>query len=297
MNEFVKGKGSIYLSTFIQRIIVLIGFLTLTLKRMEVVFPHVKEFKQALSKFDPSNKIVIDQTKKIPFKEELDDGSVKITMTRKHKEASDFLFNNFSLENYLEFMFRNSIQSIFADFDNYLTSIMKLILINRKDLLGDVILPVENLDNINSDKITKGKIAKKIHNKFYDGYEEIINGFIKKRLSLKHNVKKEDIVKIKELKLIRDIYIHSDGRANEIFLKKTNRKNFNVGTKIPLTLDTVNQLLSVTQSIAFDIDIQFVKAHPESINHEFNLQDFIKSKDELASLFSFEEVSEGVKNL
>lgn len=298
MSKIEKGKVSILYSKFILKILTFIGFYGFSLQRMRNVFPHVNELKGELDKFDSTLREVNLKDKKIPQKEELENGNTRITMKRSHKEAMEFLLKNFDFENYQEFLNTYAIQYAFTQFDNYLFEVFSYILRQQPILLGNITLPVIHIiEKTNHEMVIEERINKILHDKFYEDYSEIIQGFARKKLNLNHDIKNDTINNLMESKLIRDIYIHGEGIVNQTFLKKTNRNDIKLGDKVFLSIDTINDILETIKEIASKIDLCLVKTYSNVINQEFNLVSFIKAKEELASLFSFDEVAEGVSKL
>ncbi len=297
MTDITQGKGSIYSSTFISRIITLIAFFKLSILRVETVFPHGNELKEALSKFDETARKPASEDESIPHKEELNDGSVRLTMKRFHKDALEFAIKGFSFNNYLEFSYKNILQNIFTEFDNYLVSFSSYLLQERLELLSDITLPVVNIRDMKTDEILETHISKQIHDKFYEGYKELLTGFIKNKLCINYNISNDTITELLELKLIRDIYTHGDGEVNQIFLKKTKIKNIKLGEKIPLTLELINRAFSVTQAIVKQLDLQLIKKYPETVDPKFNIISFLQANDEIATLFSRDDSIKGIRDM
>ncbi len=297
MTDITQGKSSIYFSTFFSRIITLIAFYNISILRAEPVFSHEDDLKKDLSKFDETARKPTPEDEPIPHKEELDNGSIKLTMKRSHKDALEFLIKDFSFNNYLEFSYKNTLKNIFTEFDNYLVSFSSYLLQKRIELLGDITLPAVNIRDVKTDEILQTHISKQIHDKFYEGYKELLTGFLKKKLCINHNISNDTITELLELKLIRDIYTHGDGEINQIFLKKTKIKKIKLGEKIPLTLELINRAFSVTQTIVKQLDLQLIKKYPEMVDPKFNIISFQQANDEMATLFSREDSIKGIRDM
>ena len=297
MDDENNGRGSIYFTRFISRIINLMGFMEFSKVRMQKIFPFAKELKAELKNFGKTARKTMNNKIEIPSREDLNDGYSRITIKRSHKEALDFMFKDFNYTNYLLFLHKHALQLIFTEFDNYLVSLCSHILKKRPDLLGDLNISAEKIAKMKKEDIFEEKISKKMHDMFYDGYEDIINRYMSKKLGIKHKIEEKKMNQLLELKLIRDIYIHGEGEVNQIYLKKSKRKDRKLGEKIPLNLDTINEILSVTQSIITQLDKNFIKGYKETIDSQFRIIDFLKARDELEILFPRNETEEGVRNL
>ncbi|MCE7748173.1 MAG: hypothetical protein GPJ51_07230 [Candidatus Heimdallarchaeota archaeon] len=297
MSKNASELGSKFYSKYIQRIFTFIGYMQFSITRMKKIFPYTEELKEELSNFGKTLKKVDLDRKTIPYSEELEEGKVRITMKKSHKKALDFIFEEFSFEKYLEFIYRYAIQFIFTESDNYIISFITFLLKKNPGILGKITFSAKELETKEKKDIIEEMISKSIHNQLYEGYRSTLKTYIQKKIGLKHNIENKLIDELSELKLIRDIYTHGDGKVNQIFLRKTNRQDVKLGMKIEIGLETINQLLEVSQRIIIKLDSVLLEKNPEIIDNDFIMKDFIKAQSELNSLFSREEVEERVKNL
>ena len=87
--------------------------------------------------------------------------------------------------------------------------------------------------------------------------------YLKNPIGLNHKISDDQIIKLKELKQIRNLYAHGDGRVNEIFLAKVPKCSFNVGDKYLIDGDKVNDYHLFVYELLSAFDKVVIKANPE----------------------------------
>lgn len=246
-----------------------------------------EEVKRAIEDFEtkwkPSNKQADS-----PFAPSIirkDKDTDLITLTRSQRDDMLYLLKNTTEENYTHFMQRYALQQLFSELDNYLISCFRYIMKKNPSILENTSIQIKDVDkDATFDKIIDSAISDKLHNVFYKNYASIFN--YAKTLGVKHKISAKDINNLKEFKLLRDLYVHSDGFVNKKFLEKTKlNKHLSIGVKIPLKTNLIIDLRALIRDVVLTFDCQFNHHFPETINQEFQYERFLKNTEVMSQVF------------
>jgi len=225
----------------------------------------------------PSNKHV--DSNFIPTIKKINDNTDVITLTSSQRKDILFLMKNTTEENYIHFMQRYALQQLFSELDNYLNLCFRYVMKKNPSILDKVSILIKDIDvNVTYEKIIDSAISDKLHSVFYLNYASIFN--FAKNIGIKHKVSKKTIYNLIEFKLLRDLYVHSDGVVNKKFLEKTKQnKHLPIGVKIPLQTNLIIDLRAIIRSIILTFDNQFTHHFPETVDQEFLYERFLKNAE------------------
>ena len=172
-------------------------------------------------------------------------------------DLSKSIYEKMNYEQFYEIENANTLILLFSEFENYLFKCFKFIILKNPSIVGkqtitikeliekqgDISLIIEEiaeesaLKKFNLDILLDDIIEKKIHNKFYKGYEEVFH-YAEKILGVKYNISKDLIKLLNFFKQVRNIYAHGDGTITRIFMSKiknyiskSTMENYKLGNK------------------------------------------------------------------
>ncbi len=184
-----------------------------------------------------------------------------------HIKLFELYEKDFSLKEALEFIYKSGLLFLFTEFDNYLGKCFSFVLNKYPSKFEENKIKFQDITpNTTYDEIKELLIKKRIHDEFYNKYGKIFRN-AEKFYGIKLSIPKEWLNDLEELKLIRDIYVHGDGRINEIFLKKSRYKEqYELGETITLSVGLLAGIRDNLNIIAKIFDRKFVESFPEVID-------------------------------
>lgn len=200
------------------------------------------------------------EQKKDSFLAQFPDGNEILLNYHQYKIFSEMMSELNEQTARFNYLITNCIISIATQFDNYLASLLKYLLVSRPDLIGvyDKELRLrEVLEFSSQDKLREHCINLKIEELMYKSHREQIEWVDAKfglNLAKNFNEWKEIILSFE----VRNILVHNDGIINERFLQKlkeakipaTKYKN---GELFPLTPKFIDRMENILVSFACNL--------------------------------------------
>ena len=166
-----------------------------------------------------------------------------------------FLFSEF--ENYIFKCIKYKIKE-YPEIISDLSVDLKTVLKKSKEIINDeLILKGDSKNSLLVEQIIDELSDKKIRNLAFEKYSEVFK-FVEK-IGINHHIPKNKIEKIEDYRYIRNLFAHSDGTINQIFLNQVKGlqmkiTNQDIGKKFELSrklLDEIRDLIILT-CIEFD---------------------------------------------
>jgi len=234
------------------------------------------------AKWKPSKKLA--DSNFVPTIKKIDEDTDEITLTRSQREDILFLLKNTTEENYIHFVKRYALQQLFSELDNYLNFCFGYVIRKEPSILDNSLILIRDIDkNATYDKIIDSAISDKLYSEFHQNYTSIFK--FAKKIGIKHKISEKTLNNLSEFKLLRDLYVHSDGVVNKKFLEKTkHNKNLPVGEKIPLETNLIIDLRVIIRDVALTFDNQFTDHFPETIDQKFQYERFLRNAEKMAQI-------------
>jgi len=246
--------------------------------------------------FKKTKKIVKDPSKLITlgtmiFKNSFDENGIKnykrftdlkrgMFGDEEHKFSYNFFLEvskSFTYANYIEFEYINDLILKLTEFEKYLYKCFKFIILQRPNIINKKSITVEEFKMLQEPnlEIVQGLAAEHfLHDLFYKNYMLVFERAIDP-LGIKHEIKEEQINLLQGIKLIRNQYIHADGKITSLFLKKLNELNIsgkNLGikklelnSKIELNQKILSFITYTLLVIGLMFDKKLIESYPQLI--------------------------------
>lgn len=187
------------------------------------------------------------------------------------KQFMDLNKPNWSVSKFEKFNNSNLLQQYITIFEVYLQDIISFLFNKYPKTLNIQGVSFEDFSNkISMEDLIAKEIDKKLHNLLYEPYKEVMD-YLKNKFKI--GVKSYDMIsKLSEIKLIRNIHIHGDGKVNSITLKKTSNKNYKLNDYIKITESTLNETLELIIPICSELDNQLIQKFPDIIDKDFDIE-------------------------
>ncbi len=142
--------------------------------------------------------------------------------------------------------------------DNYLAYISELLFLIFKSkpemLKSNEQITIETiLHHSSMDDLLITIAEKKVHELSYQGLKELAL-YLKSKFGLILFQSQAEILKAIEIIEIRNLIIHNRGVINNIYLKKTKSKNYEIGQKLDLSIETIQDYLNFLANSVQEID-------------------------------------------
>lgn len=186
--------------------------------------------------------------------------------------------NSITVMNYLR---KTYLFSLFNELEKYLTNCFKFIISTNPSIIQDQMIQFRKIQEHqgNIKTIRSELIDKRIHDSFYKNFWKILD-FSKKILNINHNFSRNDrlIRNLDYFKQIRNIFIHSDGKVNYLFLSRVKKENLKIGDEILLTKKLLIEIENTIYSFIKQFDESIIDQFPELI-FDIRKKDFSKIKE------------------
>lgn len=197
-----------------------------------------------------------------------------------YKFSYDFFLEiskSFTYENYIEFEYINDLILKLTEFEKYLYKCFKFIILQRPDIIKKKSITVEEFKMLPEQKIELVQelgAEHFLHDVFYKNYKLVFERAINP-LGIKHEIKEEQINILQGIKLIRNQYIHADGKITSLFLIKLNElklsgKNLGINklelnSKIELNQELLSFISYTLLVIGIMFDNKLIESYPQLI--------------------------------
>ncbi|KKN17088.1 hypothetical protein LCGC14_0969430 [marine sediment metagenome] len=95
-----------------------------------------------------------------------------------------------------------------------------------------------------------------------DKIEEIFS-FSSKHFDINIDLSEEEILKMYEFKVVRNIYMHNSGRINQIYISETKRSGLTIGEKIPYNSKDLGAYAIILFDVIFKYDLILLQKIPK----------------------------------
>ncbi len=197
-----------------------------------------------------------------------------------HKFSYDFfreLHKSYTYNSYVEFERINDLILKLTEFEKYLYNCFKYIILKRPDILDNRSIKVGEFKFLQERgiEIVEELAAEDfLHDIFYKNYKLIFERAIKP-LGIKHSIKEELVKILQGIKLIRNQFIHANGRVTTVFLRKLNElelpmhilklNKLELNSKIELHDELLQSISFTLFIIGLEFDMKFIEVYPELI--------------------------------
>ncbi len=142
--------------------------------------------------------------------------------------------NYFNIKILDEFLLRSSTLFLYSEFESYFFKCLKFLCLEFPSILNKKQIEIEKISELKGNvDLIKDLKAEEIVRSITMGKIKKIFTFSSKNFGININLSEEDISKLDEFKVVRNIYMHNSGRINQIYILETKKSGLIIGDKIP----------------------------------------------------------------
>jgi hypothetical protein len=148
--------------------------------------------------------------------------------------------------------------------EHYFVDYFKFLLLKNPVHLHEKMISVQDLYDLNFDgeNVIEELIEKELHDKFYLPYSKIFI-YASNKLGIKHKISKNRIIELEEVKLLRNQFVHADGKVNRVYLRKARKPealgvqgDLKIGDEIELSDIILEKVNKVVRTVLNQFDEQ-----------------------------------------
>ncbi len=173
-----------------------------------------------------------------------------------------------------EINFRNNLIYFYSEFEFYFYKCLKHCFIKRPELLEEkeVSIPIKSIldNNYSLEEEVQKKLGKEIEQKLRKNFFNFFE-YCSKKLGLKHNLSKTDIVELTKFRQVRNLYVHGDGRVDNLFNDKNPNSPYVKGQKYKIDDNLLNDMVLLFINCIQQFDDSLLHSFPAlSIKSEYS---------------------------
>ena len=139
-------------------------------------------------------------------------------------------------------------------------------MLKNPEILKDKTITISKLLEKKTDFSTliEEKVEFIINELFFEDFTKIFK-YAEKPLGINHNISKEECNELNKIRQIRNLFIHSDGRVNSIFLSKVHDCKMKVGERYIINKKEIDIIEEKIRNILKKFDKALLTSHSELI--------------------------------
>jgi len=164
--------------------------------------------------------------------------------------------------------FENKILLLFtySEMEQYIFKSYKYLMLKKPEMLKDKTITIGKLleKKIDFNALIEEKVEFILNGLFFEDFAKIFK-FAEKPLGINHNISKEDCNELNEIRQIRNLFIHSDGIVNSIFLSKVHDCKKELGESYVINKNEIDIIVEKIRDILKKFDKALITSHSELI--------------------------------
>ena len=190
--------------------------------------------------------------------------------SNEYYKLMEHIFPEVKLDNYKKFIEhqgRNAMQFFYSELEYYLFKCFKAIFLLYPKKLENKQIRIKDLleFDLKGEEILEIAIEKECENILRNSLEEIFKK-AKQDHGIDHKIESTKIAILNKYRKIRNLYAHGNGFVNKIFLEQTKLFEYEIGEKLEITLEMVNEFLITIIEIAKSFDKALLLKFPSLIS-------------------------------
>jgi len=205
---------------------------------------------------------ILTNSRNIIENESIDSDPEKIELT----EMLFDIVKNIS-EDFIRYeILKNRFLSTYAAFETYLFRSYKSLIIKFPNILSEKTIKVSELfdEEIKADTalIVERVVEKELQQLFYKDFKGIFD-YAKKKFSIDYGISKNLMERLNRTRSFRNLFLHSSGIVNHIFMSKIGDYDGKIGETIEISENLVDELIEPLIECSSKIDRILIKKLPD----------------------------------
>lgn len=164
-----------------------------------------------------------------------------------------------------EYLYKNHLFLTYSLFEHYLYSILNEIYNKFPEKLDKQSVLLSDLRKKSKEEILQEKIDNMITTEILQGNAITMMANLKKLGNINHNLTRDEIEKLYRIQQIRNLWAHSNGIVNTIFINRLGDSSLKMGEKFTLSKNIVKEAQKQITLIIEKIDKRFVEISPNDV--------------------------------